>query len=555
MPSRLWLTILLLSAPGLHAPRLYAQGPATASPSAVYKLEGSVINAQTGRPVAHALVEMYGPKKLAVLTGDEGQFAFDNIPKGNFALSARKPGFFVPGTAGYNVPMTTAEVGPQARKVELKLMPEGVISGQVTSDDGEPLEGASVEALAVIFVQGRRELRPVNSNVRTDEDGNFRLGGLSSGRYYVAVKAGPAARRILGAQTKDRAESYPGLVYYPYTEDIAAASLIQLAGGQRMQVSLSLKRVPAFKLGGVISGIAGYKMVNPPMIMEEAGGNSLFNVNRWESQTGTFEFPPIPAGTYTLMLTAQDAENNFSWQKQSITIDHDRTDLALHLQPGVTIPVIIHTELNSNVSGQGSGYSGPREGLYAYHSIQANVILEKADSPTMQLSARTEGDKDSLAQVFHSVMPGKYRVRVMPMVDAYISSIRSGGVDLLREDLVVPDGGNVAPIEVLLRDGGGSVRVHVQSDSPAAQGRIFLLPEFAPSLAPVDLDIGESGEREYGNLAPGEYKVLAFDSVNDLEYGNREVLEKYSSKGGRVTVAAHTTSNVTVELIHIGDVD
>jgi hypothetical protein len=497
---------------------------------------------------------MYGMKKLAVLTGDEGQFTFDNIPRGSFALSARKPGFFAPGTAGYTVPMTTAEVGPQAKKVELKLTPEGVIFGQVTDDDGEPLEGAFVEALAVSFVQGRRELRPVNGNVRTDEDGNFRLSGLSSGRYYVAVKAGPAARRILGAQAKDRAESYPGLVYYPYTEDIAAASLIQLAGGQRMQVLLSLKRVPAFKLGGVISGIAAYKQVNPPSIVEQAG-MPLFTVNRWESQTGTFEFPPIPAGTYTLMLSAQDAEGNFSWRKESITLDHDRTDLALHLQPGVTIPVIIHTELNSNVSGQGSGYSGPREGLYAYHSIQANVILEKADSPTMQLGARTEGDKDSLAQVFHSVMPGKYRVRVMPMVDAYISSIRSGGVDLLREDLVVPDGGNVSPIEVLLRDGGGSVRVHVQSDSPAAQGRIFLLPEFAPSLAPVELDIGGSGEREYGNLAPGEYKVLAFDSVNDLEYGNREVLEKYSSKAGRVTVAAHTTSNVTVELIHIGDVD
>src|SRR5437899_1883401 len=390
MPSRLWLTILLLSAPGLHTPCLYAQGPATDSPSAVYKLEGSVINAQTRRPVARALVEMYGPKKLAVLTGDEGQFAFDNIPRGSFALSGRKPGFFVPGASGYNVPMATAEVGPQARKVELKLMPEGVISGQVTSDDGEPLEGASVEALAVIFQQGRRELRPVNGNVRTDEDGNFRLGGLSSGRYYVVVKAGPAARRILGAQAKDRAESYPGLVYYPYTEDIAAASLIQLAGGQRMQVLLSLKRVPAFKLGGVISGIAGYKQVSPPMIMEQAGGNPLFNVNRWESQTGTFEFPPIPAGTYTLMLTAQDAENNFSWQKQSITVDHDRTDLALHLQQGATIPVVVRTELNSNASGQGSGYIGPRDGpAYVYHSIQANVVLEKADSPTMQLGART----------------------------------------------------------------------------------------------------------------------------------------------------------------------
>ena len=556
MPFRLWLTMLLFSFLVFSAQLLCAQDPAPESPAVLYKLEGTVINAQTGRPLANALVEMNTPRKFAALTGDEGQFAFDNVPRGNFALSARKPGFFTPGATEHNSPFTSVDIGPQAKKVELKLIPEGVIFGQVTDDAGEPLEGASVEVLAISFQQGRRELTPSYGNTRTDEDGNFRMGGLHSGRYYLMVKAGPVARRILGAQAKDRAETYPALVYYPSADDIAAASPIHLAGGQRVQALFTLKRVPAFKLGGVMYGLANYRQVNPPMIVDQAG-TPLLSVMQWDNQAGTFEFPALPAGTYALILGAQDAEGNFSARKETITLDHDRTDLALSLQAGVTIPVIVRTELKDGADNRwcSGGWAGSGGTTYDCRSLQAMVMLDKADSPQMQVSARPEGEKDAPALVFRSVMPGTYRVRVTTLVTAYIASIRCGAADLLREDLVVPDGGNVPPIEVVLRDGGGTVRVRVQSDSEKKRGRILLLPEFAPTQPPVDLDIDADGEREYGNLAPGEYKVLAFDSVAGLEYGNPEFLEKYSSKAGRVTLSPHSTSNVTVDLIHVGDLD
>src|SRR5689334_12029450 len=65
----------------------------------LYKLEGTVVNADTGRPIPHTLVKISnlagGPR--AMLTGPEGEFSFDKLAKGTVAVEARKPGFFPPG--------------------------------------------------------------------------------------------------------------------------------------------------------------------------------------------------------------------------------------------------------------------------------------------------------------------------------------------------------------------------------------------------------------------------------------------------------------------------
>ena len=98
-----------------------------------------------------------------------------------------------------------------------------------------------------------------------------------------------------------------------------------------------------------------------------------------------------------------------------------------------------------------------------------------------------------------------------------------------------------------------AVKVRVQSDGPEKEGRILLLPEFAPSQPPIIIGVELNKEREYSNLAPGDYKVLAFDSLDAIEYNNPEFLAKYSMRAARVTLAEKTTSPVTVELVHTGE--
>src|SRR5215831_17102714 len=122
-----------------------------------YKVEGTVINAQTGQPLARALVEAYTGAQHAVLTGPEGNFSFEKIPGGTFALRVTKPGFFRPGSQSMRESLQSIEVGPKTGKVLLKLEPECVIAGEVVNGDGEPIEGVVIEVLGSHIVEGRRE--------------------------------------------------------------------------------------------------------------------------------------------------------------------------------------------------------------------------------------------------------------------------------------------------------------------------------------------------------------------------------------------------------------
>jgi hypothetical protein len=539
---RTFRVLLLLTGLTLHA-----QQPVTPDSNKLYSVQGTVINGQTGAPLPHALVQVYGPAKHAALTDAEGRFSFEGFHQGPVTISVKKPGYFYPGSRGMS--LINIMSGKQPDAIELKLLPEAVIFGQVTDDEGEPLEGVAVEALRMNYVQGQRHLAHAINPARTDEDGNFRIGGLHSGRYYLRIKAGQAARRILGAQSKARAEAYPALVYYPAARDFAAASTLDLAAGQKLQISFSIKLAPAFKVSGVVSGLGAYKQVIPPMIVDESG-MPLFVINSWDQQSGVFEFPMVPAGTYSLRIGALNEANHFSSRLETITVDRDVANLHLAFSPGVTIPVLLRRELNAS-NGNSNGSSGAEENANP-GMIAATVSLESSTFGN-QFNAELGQETDSSALAVHAVMPGKYRVHVAPNINAYVASVRSGGIELLHNNLVVTDGGNVAPIEIVLRDDGGAIKVRVQSTDTSDNPRILLIPESAPILLPTISGISTDLDQEFGNLAPGNYKVLAFDSIEGLEYENPEALEKYSIRAVQVTVSAHSTTPVTVDLIRTGE--
>jgi hypothetical protein len=50
-------------------------------------------------------------------------------------------------------------------------------------------------------------------------------------------------------------------------------------------------------------------------------------------------------------------------------------------------------------------------------------------------------------------------------------------------------------------------------------------------------------------MAPGNYKVYAFDSVKDLEYANPDAMKVYSSLATDVTLEPSGTATTNVTLI------
>jgi hypothetical protein len=518
----------------------------TESRDTVSKLEGTVVNAETGRPIPRALVELYYMGHNAVLTGPQGEFSFDKLPKGSAMLRVQKPGFFELGaTHGQRYYLQNFAVGPDSGKLVLKLEPECAISGEVTDENGEPLEGATVEALAWRIVDGRRELMPARGNVRTDEDGLFRMAGLESGKYVLSVKAAAAARRLLGVQSSKASQSYPLIVYFPGVTDMASATPINLTPGQHAHAQLSLSLAPAFKLSGTVVGVANFKQISSPMIVD-AMEQPLASINRWDAQTGAFEFPPIPAGVYTLRVFAMAEDSHHSAMKQTVTLNRDVSGLTLAMNANITIPVSVRTE-----------FTEPQDCSIAFNvkiqdckQFPPMVMLMSGESRGAFVRAEPENADDPSTLALHSVMPGRYRVQVHSGGKGYVHSVRSGTTDLLRDDLVVPAGGTVPPIEVVLRDDGAKINIHVQAEKLPQVVHILLLPEFAPSQRALSFNSSSPDGVEYSGLAPGDYKVLAFESMDAIEYENPDVMQRYSAKTARVTLTAHGSTSVTVELIH-----
>jgi hypothetical protein len=121
----------------------FAQGAAS------YPIRGTVLNAVTGAPIRGALVQIYANRQRSVLTGADGSFQFADVPAGTVNLNVQKPGFFT--AQAIQSPRAQASFaisGPDQPPVVLKLIPEGVITGHISGDGGEPVENLSVRILA-----------------------------------------------------------------------------------------------------------------------------------------------------------------------------------------------------------------------------------------------------------------------------------------------------------------------------------------------------------------------------------------------------------------------
>ncbi len=509
-------------------------------------LEGVVVNALTGKPIPRALVQVAGGGTRAMLTGPQGEFSFDGVPVGTTGIHVLKPGFSQEGLVNARS-AGTVKVAAGSGKVVIKLMPEGVITGQVTDAEGEPLEGVQIMVMHSEIANGTRRVVPSGRGQATDEDGNFRVGGLAPGKYYLAAKAINLDRRVLGAMSGNRRQAYPSVLYYPAAPDLEGASPLDLTAAQHITLQMSLKRVPAFKLTGTLAGIGDWKQVNIPWLTDRSG-QVLAMPEKFDRATGIFEFQAVPAGSYFLRVGAMGESNQFTWTQRSVAIESDVTGLRMVLGAGTSIPVTVRAEFSADhSSGQYRSFSTNPNAERTLARVQLNSV----DSNEGLLgSAGGPSVSNFSSQTVNNVTPGRYYVQVFPQANGYVYSAHSGGTNLLREPLVVPTEGSVPPIEITLRDDGGAVKIHVNSSQPPVKAWAVLAPEFAPRQTPVLLNVEPGTDRLYGGLAPGDYKVYVFDSTDGLEYANPDVLSRYNAKAVRVSVTSGGTASVGAELIH-----
>jgi hypothetical protein len=173
-------------------------------------VEGSAILRATGKPVAGLHVWLEGAPNVSTATEADGHFRFSNAPTGaNVVLHVSGAGLL-----DY-IRVLNPAAGENVTGIRLPMLPEAVIAGKVEDEDGWPVFQASVTALCYSVPQGWRE----TASAGTNERGEYRLGKLPPGRYWLRVEPGS---RMKGWDARYLTAFYPGA---PPAPDAPAVTL------------------------------------------------------------------------------------------------------------------------------------------------------------------------------------------------------------------------------------------------------------------------------------------------------------------------------------------
>jgi hypothetical protein len=204
------------------------------------RLRGRIVAADTGRPLRRSMVRLSAPgvrETRSTSTDQDGQYEFTDLPAATYTVMASKSGYVSMGYKQTRPGSMSSPVGLGAgetkERVDVALMPAGVITGRVVDEYGEPVADTMVSAQRQQFVNGARRPMPSGAPSSSNDIGEFRVHGLAPGEYYVyAAPRGPFGPA--DANT-DRTGYAPA--YYPSAQDVASAQRVTVRSGDHSTAS------------------------------------------------------------------------------------------------------------------------------------------------------------------------------------------------------------------------------------------------------------------------------------------------------------------------------
>jgi len=531
--------------------------------SSTYTLQGTVVNSVTGEPIRGALVQIYTNTQRSVLTGADGRFQLEKIAAGTYFAAARKPGFFSEqDLAPQRPPQQYVRVGQDAPTAVLKLIPEGIIYGRISGESGEGIEGIPVRLLFRSVQNGELSWQEARG-AQTNEEGEFRLAELRPGTYYLFMGPGQTPVVLPPRPSELGAKGYAA-VFYPGVADLSSAAPIQITPGKHVEIMYSLPLHPLFRVSGSVGGAPAGAPVNLQFI--NAVGQGISANMRFDQRTEEFQTGWLPAGSYTLKASAREEQAGPAFNSRnapqtysasrSVDLSSNVSGVHLSLVPGITIPVSVSVETTRpqmGSEGEGSAVIA-RIGRGGQNNPPANVflIMKEGLLSHMQYSAGYVGDPENKTLAVANVPPGIYAVRINPNGPYYVQSARSGMTDLLRQEIAIAPGASVQPIEIVMRDDFANLHGKVSFDEQNTQAMVIALPDQSRRRQLQGIGMSNPTNPGFGfSLAPGSYKVIAFDRIDGLEYLNPEVVQKYLSKARDITLAPGESASVDLELVHV----
>jgi hypothetical protein len=536
----------------LFAVGLSAQSDQSAHAPSVqqgYRIAGIVVNWATGQPLAGASVAIapitQGIERhisRSVITSSDGRFVFASLSRGKYSLVAAAHGCMFQGFERHGMYSTAVVTGPDLDSEHLvfRLQPDASIEGIVTDENNDPVQNAMVRLFEQSREEGRQRTVPMNQG-QTDDQGQFRIGHLEPGTYYLAVSARPwyaqNSRVILhrksnnpDAEARAAQEAaaldvtYP-LTFYPDSPDSAGASPIVLHPGERVTADVVMRAVPSLhlRIRTSNSGSAGSPgMVGFPRVLQRIFDGYLdpvFNAPESSVEPGVVDIAGLAPGHYVIEMPSSKGGNDKGANREG----YREVDLAGDL------------EVNANDS---SGFVavGGSVLFEGAQLVPTGVAMQLSNQETSENFASEIRDKGQFE--FEGMKPGRYTVALQGSGGYFLRKMSVTGAKLTGRTLEI---GGSSSVHIAATVGRGVAQVDgvaLLGGQPFSGAMIVLVPRDAANNSPLfRRDQSDSdGTFTLPNVVPGQYTVLALANGWDLEWGNPAVLQPYLKGGEAVQI-------------------
>ena len=513
--------------------------PPGAKPGSV---EGIVTNAVTGEPVKKATVNLMQipaagmPSDKTAITDAVGHFRFDQVEAGSYLASPDKDGFErtfrVPAPNSAHVIVAEEQ---QVQNVALKLVPVATISGHVLDEDGDPIPRAQVAILRYFYGSGRKRLNQTTS-AQTNDLGEFEVIDLPPGRYYALVSV-PASQDIPPRTRWTRPEEAYPLTFYPNAREAGQAVAIDLAAGAHFSdIDFQLRKTPAYHIRGRIDGeISAFPRALAGLIVEAPDTNTAIAQSKLKA--GNFDLGGLAPGIYAIRYL-QFIEIGLSNATETIHVaDGDINGLTLARKPPL------------NLTGTVTAEGAQPDPMDLHVTL---VPVHGKDFPGAD-AASQNGKVE-----FKDVPPNVYEFQIFNVPRGkYVKSIRFGDREINSGELDLTEQSS-APFNILLGTDGGDVDGTVQTATgePAAMAEVTLAAaeEYEARADLFKTAVTDAGGNfSFKDVAPGEYKVLAWQLDTDDSTRYSEFRKPFESRSAAITVGPKDKVSVQLSVITADD--
>jgi hypothetical protein len=380
-------------------------------------ISGRVVADDTGDPIANARVAITPPVPVAsaVLADADGRFTL-TLPPDRSSVAADKSGY-----SPREIKVTAANPS-----IEIRLLRGAAVSGRIVDEHGDPVMNVRV------FVENSSApSNPAsNAGTTTDDRGDYRVGGLPPGSFFVGVASlGPPVRREIGPN-QFAITSEPLRTYYPgvKTRDEAEVFRLQpgdeksgidlvVPGGSTMQMQVMMSPLPprtSSAAGTPNAGtIRGRVVATDGRAIPRAAVRLLPTALGFQpsmttaDDDGRFEFQELDAGPYRLAASKvgySEGDNPITFGVPALTAGVAVELAASEVRERIDLPLARWGAMNGRVFDE---VGDPMQGV----SVQLLQVRYQAGRRRLVPAGGAARVTDDLGRFrIFGVQPGQYIV-------------------------------------------------------------------------------------------------------------------------------------------------